>query len=311
MLRAVGVGGNEGQVDLSFHGAGKLDLGTLRRIAQTLQRHLIALGTQIQTLVFPELVNQPVHDPLVDIVTAQMRVAVGGFHFEQAFANLENGNIEGASAKVVYGNGLVLFLVETIGQRGGSGLIDDPLYIEASDFSSVLGCLALGVIKVRRDSNYRIGHFFAEVVFGCLLQLLQNHGGDLLRRVLFPLGDNHHVIPFRLDLEGDHLQFFGDFFIAASHEPFDRIDCVLWVGDRLALGHLPDQSLASFGESNNRWSSAAAFLVGDDFGLASFHDRYNRIRGAEINSNSFRHGANLLQKQQRYKVKSPSRSQNT
>ena len=106
----------KGQVDLGFHDAGKLDLRSLGGITQTLQCHLIALGTQIQTFVFSELVDQPVHDPLVDIVTAQMRVAVGGFHFDQAFANLENRNIEGASAKIIYGDGFVVLLVEAVGQ---------------------------------------------------------------------------------------------------------------------------------------------------------------------------------------------------
>jgi hypothetical protein len=69
---------------------------------------------------------------------------------------------------------------------------------------------------------------------------LQNHGGDLLRRVLLALSHDHHVIPFRLGLEGDHLQFFSDFFIAATHEPFDRKDRVFRVRDCLTFSHLPD-----------------------------------------------------------------------
>ena len=87
---------------------GELDLGALGRIAQPLQRHLVAFAAQVQALVFLELFDQPVHDALVDVVAAQVRVAVGGLHFDHAFADLQNRDVERAAAEVVDGDRFVL-----------------------------------------------------------------------------------------------------------------------------------------------------------------------------------------------------------
>jgi len=70
VLRPVGIGGDERQVDLSLHGCGELDLGAFCRVAQTLQRHLVPLAPQVEAFIFLELVNQPVHDALVEVVAA-------------------------------------------------------------------------------------------------------------------------------------------------------------------------------------------------------------------------------------------------
>ena len=66
----------------------------------------------------------------------------------------------------------------------------------------------LRVVKVRRHSDDRFRHLLAEIVFGRLLQLLQDHAGDLGRSVLLPLRDNYHVVAVPLYLVRDHLQFF-------------------------------------------------------------------------------------------------------
>ncbi len=55
-----------------------------------------------------ELVGQPVDDPLVEVVPAQVRVAVGRLDLEDAVAQLEDRDVEGAAAEVVDGDLLVL-----------------------------------------------------------------------------------------------------------------------------------------------------------------------------------------------------------
>ena len=45
---------------------------------------------------------------VVDVVAAQVRVAVGGDDFEYAVVQLEDRNIERAAAKIVYGDDAVL-----------------------------------------------------------------------------------------------------------------------------------------------------------------------------------------------------------
>ena len=289
MLGAAGVSGDERQIDLVLHGGRELNLGPLCRVAQTLQRHLVALAAQIEAFVLLEFVYQPVDNALVQVVPTQMGIAVGRLDFDDAFPDFENRDVKGPAAEVIHGDGLVLFLVEAIGQRSCRGLVDNALHFEPGDLARVLGGLALGVVEIRRHGDHRVVHLFAEVVFGRLLQLLQNHGGNLGRGVLLALRQHGHVVARLHDLVGDHLDFFRDFVIAASHEPLDRVHRVFRIGDGLPLGHLANQPFARLGKSDDRWRGSATFFIGDHFRLATFHNRYTGVGGSEINSDNLAH----------------------
>src|SRR6266705_3491234 len=47
----------------------------------------VGLLAQIHSLLFFELVENPIHEAIIPIVTAEMRVAVGGLHLEHAVAD--------------------------------------------------------------------------------------------------------------------------------------------------------------------------------------------------------------------------------
>jgi hypothetical protein len=187
-----------------------------------------------------EFGNQPLDDALVEIVAAQVGVAVGGLDFDDAFADFENGDIECTAAEVVHGDGFVLLLVEAVGERGCRGLVDDALDVETGDLACVLGGLALGVVEVGRDGDDRFGDGFAEIGFGGLLELLQDHCGDFGRGVGLALGIYDDVVALLLNLIGNHLHFVADFVVATAHEALDGEDGVFGIGDGLALGDLAD-----------------------------------------------------------------------
>src|SRR5208337_67244 len=102
----------------------------------------------------------------VPIVTAEVRVAVGGLHLEHAVADFENRNIEGAAAEIIDGNFLVLLLVEAVSERRSSRLIDDAQDFEASDAAGVFRGLALRVVEVSRNGDDSLRDFLAETHFG-------------------------------------------------------------------------------------------------------------------------------------------------
>ena len=289
MLGTAGVGGDERQIDLRLHGGGELDLGALGCITQTLQRHLVALAAQVEAFVFLEFVDEPVHQPLVDIVAAEVSVTVGGFHFNHAFSDFQHRNIESSAAEVVHGDGFVLAFVEAIGERGRCRLVDDAFDVETGDLAGIFGGLPLRVVEVRGDGNHSSRHLLAQVRLGRFLQLAENHGRDLGRGVLFALAQDDDVISVALDLVGDHLHFFVDFVEAASHEPLDRINRVLRVGDGLPLRHLPNQPLAVLGECDHRRRSAASFFICDKFGFPPLHDCDAGVGGSKVNSNNLCH----------------------
>ena len=274
-----------------LHGGRKLDLRPLRRVPQTLQSHLVALAAQVEPFILLELVNQPIHQPLIDVVAAQVRVSVGGLHLDDAFAHFEHRNIKRAATKVVDGDGLVLALVEPVGQRGRSRFVDDSLHFKSCDSPGIFGSLPLRVVKVSRHGDDRLGDFLAEIVFRRLLQLLQDHRRNLRRSVLLPLRHDGQVVAVPLDLVRDHLQFFADLVVAASHEPLDRENRVLRIGNSLPLSDLPHQPFAGFGESDNRRRSPPTFFVRYNFRLSTLHNRDAGVGGAEVNSDNLSHNA--------------------
>ena len=98
----------------------------------------------------------------VPVVAAEVGIAVGGLHFENAVANFEHRNIEGAAAQDRICDLFVGFLVETVGQRCCRRLIDDAQHFEAGDFTRVLGGGALRVVEIGGHGDDRLGDFLAE-----------------------------------------------------------------------------------------------------------------------------------------------------
>ena len=111
------------------------------------------------------------------------RVAGGGAHLDHAVADVEDAHVERAAAEVEDQHGLVLLLVQAVGERGGGRLVDDAQHLEAGDPAGVLGRRALGVVEVRRHGDDGLGHLLAEELRRVVGELAQHLRADLLRRV--------------------------------------------------------------------------------------------------------------------------------
>ena len=179
MLRARCVGRDERQVDLGLHRGRQLDLGLFGRFFEPLEGHFVV--RQIDSLVLLEFVDDPLYQRFIHVIAAEVRVAIGRFDFDDAFAHFKNGNVERAAAKVENGDRLVLFLVEPVGQGGRRRLVDDAHHFEARDLTGVLGGLTLCVVEVSRNGDDGLINFAAEIIFGGLLQLLQDHRRNFRR----------------------------------------------------------------------------------------------------------------------------------
>src|ERR1041384_7539818 len=147
---------------------GELVLGLLGGVFQTLNHHL-SLG-HVQARVLLELGNEPIHQQVVDVVTAQVRVAVGGDHLDDVVAHLENRDVEGAAAEIVDGDDFVVLLVEAVREGRRGRLVDDALDVQARDLAGVLGGLALSVVEVRGHGDDNLNHLLTQVILRCLLQ---------------------------------------------------------------------------------------------------------------------------------------------
>ncbi|EAU48101.1 putative NAD-specific glutamate dehydrogenase encoded in antisense gene pair with dnaKJ [Salipiger bermudensis HTCC2601] len=280
---------DERLVDLGLGRARELDLGLFSSFLETLQGHLV-LG-QVDLVLFLELVRQVVDDPHVEVFTAEERVAVGRLHLEQAIVDLEDGDVEGAAAEVIHGDGLGLFLVETIGQRGRGRLVDDAQDFETGNLAGVLGGLTLGVVEIGRHGDDRLGHLFAEIAFGGFLHLAEDEGGNLRRRILFALGFHPRVaIAAVNDLVGHDALILGHLGVggATADQALDGKDGGFGVGDGLALCGLADEAFI-VGKCDDGGGGAGAFGVFDHARLAAVHDGDAGVRGAEVDTDNFTH----------------------
>ena len=284
---------DERQVDLGLEQRGELHLGLLRRFLQPLQRHLIF--RQLDARLALELGDDPIHHPLVDVVAAQVRIAIGGLHFHHAFAHFQDRDIERAAAEIVYGDGFVLLLVQAVSQRGGGRLVDDSHHFESRDLARILGRLALRIVEVGRNRNHGLRDFAAQISFGRFLQLAQDHRRNLGRRILLAADVDARVVRIAADhLVGHHLHFFGDFVIAPAHEALDRKNRVLGIGDGLALRDLPHQPLTTLGERHHGRCRAVTFLVGNYGRLSALHHRNHGVRGSQIDAYDLSHASEIL-----------------
>jgi hypothetical protein len=146
VFRARGIGGDVGEVDLGLLRGGQLDLGLFGGFLEPLEGQSVL--AQVDALLLLELVGQVIDEAHVEILAAEEGVAVGRLHLEYAIADLQDGDVEGAAAEVVDGDGLAVVLVHSVGQGGSRRLVDDAQHFQAGDPAGVLGGLALGVIEI-------------------------------------------------------------------------------------------------------------------------------------------------------------------
>ena len=288
VLGAVLIGGDERQVDVGLERSGQLALGLLRRLLEALERHGVL--AQVDPLLALELLRQVVDDALVEIVAAEVRVPVRRAHLEHAVADLEDRDVEGAAAQIEDRDLLVLLLVESVGERGRGGLVDDALDVQPGDPPGILGRLALAVVEVRRHGNDRLGHLLPEVVLSGLLHLLQDHCRNLGWRELLRADLHARVASGAThDLVGHQLHLALDLFVLAAHEALDRVHGVRRIGHRLTPRHEADQPLPALGERDHGGRGAEPLRVGDNFGLPALHHRNAGIGGTEIDSDHLAH----------------------
>lgn len=101
-----------------FLGFGKLDLGFFGGVAQA--QHGDGVGVQVDAGLAFEVVDQVVHDALVEVVATQVGVAVDRKHAEHAGNDFDDGDVESAAAEIVDEDGLVLGFFEAVAHgRGG------------------------------------------------------------------------------------------------------------------------------------------------------------------------------------------------
>ncbi|EKE17594.1 MAG: hypothetical protein ACD_10C00376G0001 [uncultured bacterium] len=276
-------------VDFGLRAGGQFDLGLFSGFLQALQGHLVQ--RQIDAVFLFELIRQIVDDAHVEIFATKEGIAVGGFHFEQAVVDFQNGDVEGAAAKVIDGDGARFLAIQTVGQRGCGRFVDDTQHFQTGDLAGVFGGLTLGVVEIGRNRDHGLGDGFTQIGFSGFLHLLQDDSRHLRGGVFLTAGFDPCVTVAAVDDLVRHvLLVFDDhrIIMPTPDQALDGEDGVGGVGNSLPLCGLPDQTFI-LGVGDDRRRGARAFRVFDDPGLRAIHDGDARVGRPEVNTNDFGH----------------------
>jgi len=230
----------------------------------------IVSGHGLRNLIFQELFQKQV----VDVVSAEVRVAVGGKNLEDVTIGggnkLEDGNVESAAAEIVDGDFAALFFVKAVGERGGGGLVDEAENFEAGNFAGVLGGLALGVIEIGWDGDDGAVDRFAEVGFGPILQFAEDEGGNFgWRENLFAEHNADDILARWINAKWKKLQLILNVGGTATHEALDRINGALGLGEKPSSSRLAYDDGSVRIKAYYRRAKRAAIRASDTLRLAS------------------------------------------
>ena len=217
-----------------------------------------------------------------------MSVAVRAEYLDELVTDFKDRDVECSAAKVEDRNLLVPLFLKTIRQRSSCWLINDPRNLQTGDLAGVFCGLSLSIVEVGRDRNDGFVDLVSKVALGGLLQLPQNHRGNLRRSVLLAVYLNLYVVIRAADdFVRDNFFFGRDFIVPPPHESLDGINRVVWIGDRLVFGWLANQRVAFIGKRDDARGEAIAFEIRNDLRVGAFHHGNHRVRRAEVDANDF------------------------
>ncbi|GET90231.1 heat-shock protein hsp70, putative [Leishmania tarentolae] len=268
-------------------------LRALARRAQTAQR-AVARRQALALVLALELLGEEGDEAVVEVLAAEVRVAVRGLHLEDAAVDREQRHIERAAAKVEDQHVALLAvvaLVQTVRDGRRCRLVDDTQHLQTSNRASVLRRLALRVVEVRRHCHHGLLHLLAQVRLRRLLHLQQHHRADLLRREGLLLAavlhrDHGLVVALRRHLERPvlHVGLHNRVVELAANQALGVEHGVVRVHRHLVLCGIADQALR-VRERDIRRGRAVALVVRDDIHALVLPHAHARVRRAQVDAN--------------------------
>mmetsp|Transcript_6983 Transcript_6983/g.13721 ORF Transcript_6983/g.13721 Transcript_6983/m.13721 type:complete len:466 (-) Transcript_6983:90-1487(-) len=276
--------------------AGKSTLGTLASSAETTESTGV-VGDILLVLAL-ELLDEVGNETVIEILTTEMGITGSGLNLKNTLINGQKRNIEGTATEIedkdvalTNSGGL---LVETVGNSGSSGLVDNTENLKTSDGTGILGSLTLGVVEVSGDSDDSPLNnlVVTDESLGSLLHLDKDHGRNLLSGEGLGLSlvlnlDERLVTGARDNGEGPVLHVILNNIISelAANKTLSVEDRVPGVHGDLVLGGITNKAL-SVGEGDIRRSSTVTLVVGDDLDAVVLPNTNATVGGTEVNTDS-------------------------
>ena len=223
-----------------------------------------------------ELLGEVHHDRLVPQHATQPMVAAGADHPDQPVLDLDHRDVEGSAAQVVDQDGLVLALLEAVGDRGGRRLVQDRPHVQARQPAGVGRRLALGRPEVGGAGDHDVGDLVAQRDLGVAHDLAQDERRDVFGAVRLPL-----VLKDEIGI---------------AHALLDPRDDPVGLDLGRLFGGVADDDVVAV-EQDDRGRDPLTLLVGNDDGLSVLVDirdrRVSRSQVDPVNAlEAIRHGRN-------------------
>ena len=277
------------KVDLRSSRGRQFDLRLLGSFLQTLHGHRVL--AQIHVVLGFECLGHIIDQHMVEIIAAQVRIAVGRFHFEHAVAQLQDRNIERTAAQVEDSDfHVIAFFIQTVSQCSGRRLVDDTTHFQSRNLTGLLRGLTLRVGEIGRNGNHRFRNLLPQVILGRLFHLLKNDRRNLLRRVL-PSVDIHtrRIVVAAYYLIRSTLDLRLYLIVGLAHETFDRENRTFRISNCLTFSRISHFTFSIVGECDDRRSRTMPFGIRNYDGFVTFHHCDTRVRRAQVNTNNLCH----------------------
>ena len=284
--RAVRTGGDEGQRDGRALHPAEFDLGFLCGFRQTLKS--LAVAAQVDAVFRLEAVGEPVNNPTIPVITAQLGITAGGLDVEHTLGNAQDRDVEGAAPQVEHQHPFHGAAVKAVGQGCRRGFVEDAFHAETRQPARITGGLTLGVVEVGGNGDHRRFNRFPEIGAGVIHQLAQNRRHQFLRGV-FPFrgwaNDPHVALVIGPHGVRHRQAALLQFVPLAAHETFEVGEGVARIEHKLAPGQLPHQQLLVLAEAHHRGGGPSALRTGDHLGAATLQHSHHRVGGAQVDAN--------------------------
>ena len=113
---------------------------------------------KIESHVAADIIQRNSDQEIVNVVAAQVGVAVGSNDFENTVVQFENRDIKGAAAQVIHCDNPVFLFVQPVGEGSRSWLVHQAQNIESCNTAGILGGLPLAIVEICRNRDDGLGH---------------------------------------------------------------------------------------------------------------------------------------------------------
>ena len=199
--RWIGLPVSLGKVFLLDAGEGmirKVFLGRLGRAQDP--RHRLGLVRDVHALLDLQVLEDVLDDLVVEIVAAEMVVAMARYDLDDALFDPHDRHVKGSAAEIIDQDALALMLRRLVDQGRRCRLIDDANDLQPGNLARLARCLTLRVGEIGRHRDDRLAHRPPEALFGDFLEAFQNDGRDFLWCILAS-GEMDFVIAAHLALD--------------------------------------------------------------------------------------------------------------